>query len=141
MARIATYRDLDVWQQAMDLVVAVYRLTEDLPDSEKYGLRSQAQLSVVSALSNIAEGFGRGSRLEYARFIAISRGSLMELETQLTLMVRLNLVDREDVVPLWDQTQAIGKMLTALRNSLAKARPSPSPQSLVPSPSTLKPAL
>ena len=134
MASISTYRDLEVWQLAMELVEAVYRLAEDLPDTEKYGLKSQTQRCAVSIPSNIAEGFGRGSRIEYARFVTIARGSLMELETQLALMVRLHVVDREDVLPLWDKTQSIGKMLTRLRNSLSKQRPSPSPQSPVPSP-------
>ena len=126
---IRSYRDLTVWQQAMDLVEAVYRLCEELRDAERYGLRSQAQRSAVSIPSNIAEGFGRGSATDYARFIIIARGSLMELETQLALMVRLNLVDREDVLALWDKTQSVGKMLTALRNSLTRAKSSPSPQS------------
>ena len=125
---ILSYRDLEVWQQAMDLVEAVYRLTADLPDTERYGLRSQTQRAAVSIPSNIAEGFGRGSAADYARFINIARGSLMELETQLALMVRLNLVDREDVLPMWDRCRSVGRMLTALRGSLTRSKCPPKAQ-------------
>jgi four helix bundle protein len=125
---IKSYRDLKVWQTAMDLVEAVYRLCGELPDSERFGLKSQIQRSAVSIPSNIAEGFGRGSVKEYSRFASIARGSLMELETQLALMVRLNLVQRETVLPLWEKAQSIGKMLTALRRSLDRRVSTTKPQ-------------
>ncbi|MGC4031009.1 MAG: four helix bundle protein [Tepidisphaeraceae bacterium] len=136
MAAISSYRDLEVWQKAMELVEAVYRLTEDLPDTERYGLKSQLQRSAVSIPSNIAEGYGRGSTKEYARFASIARGSLMELETQFALVVRLNLIDRDAVLPLWEVAQSVGKMLTALRRSLDRRLSSTKPQAPSPKPAS-----
>ena len=119
MAKIVSYRDLEVWQVAMDLVEAVYRLSADLPDTERYGLRSQTQRAAVSIPSNIAEGFGRGSSADYVRFVTIARGSLMELETQLALLVRLGLTERDRMLPVWEKAQSVGRMLTSLRKSLS----------------------
>ena len=73
MAKITSYRDLSVWQKAMNVVEAVYRITASLPDTERYGLRTQAQRSAVSVPCNIAEGFGRDSPADYARFLTIGR--------------------------------------------------------------------
>lgn len=84
--------DLKVWQLAMDLVVDVYAITKQFPDSEKYGLGSQMQRAAVSVPSNIAEGAGRESNTDFLRFLTIARGSLSELETQLLLAQRLNYI-------------------------------------------------
>ena len=84
--------DLKVWQLAMDLVVEVYAITRQFPDSEKYGLDSQMQRAAVSVPSNIAEGAGRESNADFLRFLTIARGSLSELETQLLLAQRLNYI-------------------------------------------------
>ncbi len=120
MAKIKSYRDLEVWQDAIRLAERrVYMITSELPDDERFGLRSQAQRAAVSIPSNIAEGFGRSGRTEYGRFVSIARGSLMELETQLTLMARLGLTSRDGMLPVWDSAQRVGKMLTSLRSSLA----------------------
>ncbi len=121
MAKIISYRDLEVWQKAMDLVESVYRLSAKLPDTERYGLRSQVQRAAVSIPSNIAEGFGRGSPVDYVRLLTIARTSLMELETQLALLVRLGMAERDPMLPVWEQAQTVGRMLTALRKSVAKA--------------------
>ena len=82
---------LDVWQDAMSLVEAVYRLTAGLPDSERFGLVSQMRRAAVSVPSNIAEGAARRSTAEYLRFLSIARGSLAELDTQLQIALRLEL--------------------------------------------------
>jgi len=111
------YRGLIVWQKSMELTEGIYSLTPSFPDSERYGLISQMQRSSVSIPCNIAEGYGRSSG-DYRRHVYIARGSLMELETQLELSVRLKLVDRSKVVSLWQLAQEIGKMLTALGDSL-----------------------
>ena len=129
MAKINSYRELKVWQKAMDVVESVYRLSITLPESERYGLRTQSQRAAVSIPSNIAEGFGRGSSADYCRFLTIARGSLMELETQLALMVRLGLIDRNHMLPVWEQCQEVGRMLTALRTSISRSTAKPKAQS------------
>ena len=77
-----THKDLEVWKKSMDLVVDVYKLMKQLPESEKYGLISQIKRSSISIPSNIAEGAGRASTKEFIRFLDIATGSLSELETQ-----------------------------------------------------------
>ncbi|HET9033067.1 MAG TPA: four helix bundle protein [Dokdonella sp.] len=76
---------LEVWQEAMRLVRLVYLASSQMPEHERFGLQSQLRRSAVSVPSNIAEGAARGGKAEYARFLQITRGSLMELDTQLWL--------------------------------------------------------
>jgi len=87
--QIKSYKDLIVWQKAMELVVAVYELTENYPKSEIYGLTAQTRKSAVSIPSNIAEGSRRSSRKDYCHFIIIAYGSGSELETQIEIAKRL----------------------------------------------------
>ena len=84
-----SYRDLIVWQRAIELVVEVYAITEQFPSSEKFGLISQMQRCAVSIASNIAEGRYRGTRKDYLQFLRISFGSGAELETQIEISKRL----------------------------------------------------
>ena len=86
---IHTYKDLIVWQKAMNLVVAIYELTENFPKEEMYGLTSQIRRSAVSLPSNIAEGRTRGSKKEYLQFLRIAYASGAELETQIEIAKRL----------------------------------------------------
>ncbi len=113
------YRGLIVWQKSMLLTEEVYILSRQLPDSERFGLISQMQRSSVSIPCNIAEGYGRGAG-DYPRHVNIARGSVMELETQLELCVRLKLLERDLVAPLWQNAQEISRMSTALADSLKK---------------------
>lgn len=83
------YSDLIVWQKAMDLVVHVYEVTESFPQREVFGLTNQVRRAAVSIPSNIAEGQGRGTTKDFLHFLAIARGSLQEVETQLLLAYRL----------------------------------------------------
>ncbi len=117
---LKTYRDLVVWQKAMDLVESVYLLTADFPSTEKYGLISQIQRAAVSVPANIAEGYGRTHRGDYLHHLSIAKGSFFELETHLVLAVRLHLVSREALIPIWHQSQEVGKILTKLIHSLKK---------------------
>ncbi|MCC6680785.1 MAG: four helix bundle protein [Phycisphaeraceae bacterium] len=114
-----SYRQLEVWQRSMDMAEMIYTLTEQLPDSERYGLVSQLRRAVVSIPSNIAEGYGRSHRGDYLRHLSVARGSLMEVETQLTLSVRLKLLERDATIPVWEMTQRVGQMLTKLIQSLS----------------------
>jgi four helix bundle protein len=81
MIMTQSFRDLQVWQRAIQLTVAVYRMTQDFPREELYGLTSQIRRSAVSVASNIAEGQGRLSRGEFRQFLGIARGSNFEVQT------------------------------------------------------------
>lgn len=81
MEKIGSHRDLIVWQKAMDLVVEVYRLSQAFPKTETYRLVAQVTRAAASVPANIAEGNARGSGREYAHFLGIAKGSLMETET------------------------------------------------------------
>jgi four helix bundle protein len=89
--KINSYKDLIVWQKAVDLVVEIYRLTENFPKAETYGITSQMRRSAVSIPSNIAEGRRRGSRKDFRQFLIISYGSGAELETQIEIAKKLPL--------------------------------------------------
>jgi four helix bundle protein len=80
---IQSFRDLKVWQRAMDLTLALYKLTQTFPREEIYGLTSQLRRAGVSVASNIAEGFGRRSRSDYRSYLCMARGSVLEIQTQI----------------------------------------------------------
>jgi four helix bundle protein len=90
---ILSYRDLNVWQNGLDLVEDVYKITANFPKEEKYGLTSQLRRCSVSIPSNIAEGFMRKSTKEYIQFLYISLGSLGELDIQMEIAVRLGFIE------------------------------------------------
>ena len=116
---IKSYRDLEVWKMSMELTVEIYQLTQSFPESKRYGLISQIQRAAVSVPSNIAEGHGRGHRKEYVHHLWMANGSLKEVETQLTLAVRLNFADKKAAKQIWNNTQIIGIMLRRLIDALS----------------------
>ena len=123
-----SYRDLETWQEAMNLVETCYKLTASLPADEKFGLASQIRRAAVSIPANIAEGYGRSHRGDYVHHLSTAGGSLAELETLLTIAGRLKLLSREDLMPAWEQTQRVARLLTRLRQSLQKSlTPYPKP--------------
>ncbi|MGH9783360.1 MAG: four helix bundle protein [Terriglobia bacterium] len=111
-------RDLIVWQKAMDLAVATYGLTSKFPASENYRLVSQITRAVASVPANIAEGNARGTKRDYANFLAIARGSLMETETLIMLAIRLQYVTPEQATHTLNLVTEVSKILTALRSRL-----------------------
>jgi len=115
---IVSYKDLLVWQKSMDLVEMVYRLTEELPASERWGLTSQMRKAAVSVPSNIAEGYGRKATGEYRHHLSIGRASLLELETQVILSQRLGYFRQGEVDAVLNQVQDISKMLSSLVSKL-----------------------
>ncbi len=119
MGDILSYRDLRVWQGAMEVAVSVYRFTNSFPKSEMYGLTSQIRRSAVSIPSNIAEGHSRPSK-EYARFLSIARGSLNELETQLELARRIGYLPENKFTKLAQELSIIGRQLNALLRSIRR---------------------
>ena len=118
--KIMSFRDLRVWQLAMDLVELVYRLTRSFPKNEIYGLASQIQRAAASVPSNIAEGHTREHTKEYLHHISMSQASLAELETQLEIAIRLNYVSLHEARSIAEHAESLGKQLYALRNALLK---------------------
>ena len=112
------YTDLQVWQKAMDLAVLVYALGHEMPSNERFGMTSQMQRAVASVPANIAEGYQRGTRKDYARFISIARGSLAETETFLRLVVRVGHLSADTVSPCLDVADELSRMLTVLKRRL-----------------------
>jgi four helix bundle protein len=110
-----------VWQQAMDLVVAVYAATKRWPKEELYGLTSQARWAATSVPANIAEGFARENRGSYQQFLRIAQGSLKELETHLLISQRVGLSDAALIQPLLHQSESVGKLLHLLLCKLSNA--------------------
>ncbi len=116
---ITDYTQLETWQRAMDLAAAVHAATKTYPREEVYGLVSQTRRSAVSVPSNIAEGQGRGSSREFARFLSISRGSLSELQTQILLAERFGYLDTPSSGGLMEQSHTVGRLLNGLIRSVA----------------------
>jgi four helix bundle protein len=123
---VRNYRDLEVWQRAMELVAGVYEITASFPRNERYGLTSQLQRASVSVPSNIAEGHARDSTRDYLRFVSIALGSLAELETQLLLAERLGLASRSAVREPLALSERISMMLRKLQISLRSRVPNSS---------------
>ena len=109
MAR--SFRELAVWQRAMQLTVAVYRLTQGFPREEIYGVRSQIRRAAVSVPSNIAEGHGRLSGGEFRQFLGIARGSNFELQTQLEIARALQIGKPELINEAEGLSHEVGKMI------------------------------
>ncbi len=115
---LQSYRDLDAWQHAMDLVQLTYELTSTLPTDERFGLTSQMRRAAVSIPSNIAEGYGRRHRGDYIHHLSIANGSLKELETQFILLSRLNYASKEQLHPIWQKAQETGRIMFRLIQAL-----------------------
>jgi four helix bundle protein len=117
---IRSYQDLAIWKKAMELVVQVYHLTRRFPREEMHGLTSQMRRAAVSIPTNIAEGWGRGSRKEYIQFLRIARGSLLELETLLAISRSLRYLSQEDMQTTLALVEEISRMLSGLIASLKR---------------------
>lgn len=115
---LRSYRELTVWQKAIDLVEVVYQVSASFPGEEKYGLTSQLRRAAVSVPSNIAEGNSRRSTLDDARFVSIALGSLAEIETQVEIAARLGYLDSGEHDLIVEKADEIGKMLRAIEIKL-----------------------
>ena len=116
---MVNYKDLVVWQKAMDLTVEIYRLTKNLPKDELYGLTNQLRRAAVSIPSNIAEGNARFSTKEYLHFLSIARGSIAEVQTQLLLCIKLDYLTQDDIATATSLHNEIERMLNSM---IAKLR-------------------
>ena len=115
---VKNYKDLKVWQKAVDLVVECYNVTRVFPSEEKYGLTSQIRRAATSIPANIAEGHGRQHTNEFIHFLGIARGSAKELETHLIVSQRIGFLREYDPSPLLMAAEEISKMLTGLQAAL-----------------------
>lgn len=118
MNEIKDFKDLVVWQRAMDLVAEVYQVVKKLPKEELYALSDQIRRAVISIPSNIAEGYGRNSSKEFSHFISIAKGSKSELETQLLLCVKIDYLKESDIQNVMYLIDQVGKMLYSLQEKL-----------------------
>jgi four helix bundle protein len=116
-----SYKDLIAWRKAMDLVTEIYRVTRAFPRDELYGLTNQLRRAAVSVPSNIAEGQAHFSRKEFHHFLSHARGSLVEIETQLTIAQNLSYLNPQQTQPLLDKTAELGKVLNGLIASIKSA--------------------
>ncbi len=116
---VKCYKNLIVWQKAMDLVELVYQATQSFPKEELYGLTNQVRRAAVSVPSNIAEGQARKSTAEFKQFLSIARGSLAEVETQLLIAQRLRYLTQEQLDLIMATHEEVSKMLPALMAKLA----------------------
>ena len=122
--KVKSYKDLIVWQKAMDLVELVYQATKRFPREELYGLTNQLRRASVSVPSNIAEGQARNSTAEFRNFLSIARGSLAEVETQLLIAERLHYIDSVKLRELLNIQTEVNKMTNALMGKLATSHSS-----------------
>ena len=124
MAKIQTYKDLIVWQKAMEMSSMLYPIAKKLPKEETYALSDQMRRAAISIPSNIAEGFGRNSKKEYLQFLYIANGSVCELETQLTLCVRIGYLTETEIQPLIELLSEIGKIIMTIAKKLTDTQKS-----------------
>ncbi|MBZ5513781.1 MAG: four helix bundle protein [Acidobacteriia bacterium] len=118
MITVKDYKELEVWQKAVDLATSLYEVTRGFPDTEKFGLVVQVRRAATSVPANIAEGWGRGSTREYVQFLHVARGSLLELETHLIIAQKLAYLSRERSEVAHQQVKSISMMLNRLIGAL-----------------------
>ncbi|HEY3167041.1 MAG TPA: four helix bundle protein [Candidatus Binatia bacterium] len=114
------HKKLEAWNQSMDLVVEIYKATEQLPKQEIYGLTNQVRRAAVSIPCNIAEGAARQTKKEFTNFLHIAQGSLSELDTQIEIASRLGYLDVECRTSLDEKMEPVDKMITGLIRHLSK---------------------
>jgi four helix bundle protein len=115
-----SFKELVVWQRAVELTVAIYKLTSSFPPSEQFGLTNQLRRASVSIASNIAEGYGRATKGEYIQFLGHARGSNCEVETQLVIAKALGFGSKESQKLAEGLSTEIGKMLRTMMNKLQR---------------------
>src|SRR5437773_566959 len=111
---VQNYRELRVWNTAVQLTLEVYQITESFPQSERFGLTTQLRRAAVAVASNIAEGHARSTRGEYRNFLSIARGSAIEVEVQLFLAEQLGYVQAPVLSKVHDHCTSVSRMITRL---------------------------
>ena len=115
------YRDLVVWQKAIDLTLCIYRITRVFPKDEMYGLISQMRRASVSVASNIAEGRGRLNSADFRQFLGLAQGSTYELQTQLIVAKGLDMASEAAIGEAESLSNEVSKMLTSFIHTLNSA--------------------
>jgi len=115
---VQSYRDLKVWNTAVQLALEVYRITESFPQSERFGLTSQLRRAAVAVASNIAEGHARSTRGEYRNSLSVARGSAIEVEVQLFLAEQIGYVQSPTLIKARRYCESISRMITTLKRAL-----------------------
>ncbi|MBM3356426.1 MAG: four helix bundle protein [Betaproteobacteria bacterium] len=118
MAGEQSHRDLIAWQEAMNLVEAVYRVTSIFPKEEAFGLIAQMRRAAISIPSNIAEGAARNSSREFFQYLGVATASMAELETQLELAERLKILAKDTDILV--RVRRVGRLVNSLRNSFRR---------------------
>ena len=116
--KIKSYKDLNIWKRSIGLVEDIYKITQNFPKEEIYGLTSQLRRAAVSIPSNIAEGFTRLHNKEYRQFLYISLGSYAELNTQIIISLRLGYFENKNADQLLNEIDEISKMTMSLIKKL-----------------------
>ena len=121
--KVYSFEKLEAWILAKELAKQVYLLTKKFPNDELYGLTSQIRRASISICSNLAEGSGRTSKIDFARFIQIAYGSMMELLNQLIIAEELEYIQKDELVKIREQIDQISIRLSGLRKSLLQPQP------------------
>ena len=111
---MGTFKDLKAWQRSMDLAVAIYEVTASFPNEERFALVDQMRRSAISVISNIAEGYGRGTDKDLTHFLYVARGSANELSAQIELSKRLSYISDDSFVNMDALCMEVNKMLSSL---------------------------
>ncbi|KGN77401.1 30S ribosomal protein S23 [Porphyromonadaceae bacterium COT-184 OH4590] len=125
------FKELQIWQSGIEITKAVYKVAEQLPNEERFGIRSQMTRAAVSIPSNIAEGSSRQSDTDFRRFLEIALGSLYELETQLIVLKELSIIDSKELEPLFEIIEQESKMINRFMSKVKTFSNSPKPKTKV----------
>jgi four helix bundle protein len=123
MSKVDRFEDLIAWKKARTLTRAIYEATHSKPMAHDYGLSNQMQRAAVSIMSNIAEGFERGSRAEFHQYLTIAKASCAELRSQLYIALDVGYLNQERFQTLFAQAEEVGRIVGGLRASLKKPKP------------------
>ncbi len=119
---VERFEDLIAWQKARVLTREIYGVTQNGRFAQDYGLRNQIQRAAVSIMSNVAEGFERGSRGEFHQFLSIAKASCAEVRSQLYVALDIGYLEKDQFGSLMDQAEEVGRIIGGLRVSVAKQR-------------------
>lgn len=111
-------KDLKIWSRALELCIDIYKATQDFPKQETYGLTSQMRRAAVSISSNISEGAGRHTNGQFIQFLSFATGSAYELQTQLHISNRLNLIPNDEMSRLENSIDELLKMIYVFKQNL-----------------------